>query len=120
MASLGKPVLVPCGGHIHLAHRTPAGMQLSIENWSDITRAMMAFGSAAVELAPGLILTAAQIAIIKALATDAPLANKRGMKALEKACLIRGQWRKKTERPALSPSGLSSARALFPHMEIAQ
>ena len=114
MASLGKPVLVPVGGYIHLAHQTKTGVQLSIENWTSLERARLAFGSAAVEVEPGLFLTPAQIRIIAALMGDAELPAKRGMKALVKAGIVFGSWRKKTDRPALTERGRQAAGVLFP------
>lgn len=114
MARLGKPVLVPCAGFIHLAHRTQSGIQLSIENWSDLHRARLAFGSAAVEIEPGLFLSAAQISVIQALMSDAALPHKRGMGALAKAGMIEGAWRKKEDRPRLTDKGRAAAGVLFP------
>lgn len=114
MTRLGKPVLVPCAGFIHLAHRTTSGIQLSIENWPDLIRARMAFGSADVEIEPGLFITAAQARTLGALRCGAPLPNKRGMKALVNAGLVAGPWRKRTDRPTLTDKGHAAAGVLLP------
>lgn len=114
MPRLGRPVLVSCAGYIHLAHVTPAGVQLSIENWTSIDRARLAFGSAAVEVEPGVFLSPGQITILSALNSDADLPHKRGMKAMEKAGLVAGPWRKKDQRPSLTDKGRAALEVLFP------
>jgi hypothetical protein len=112
VSGLGKPVLVPAGAYIHLAHQTKSGVQLSIENWTSLDRARLAFGSAAVEVEQGLFVTPAQIRIIAALMGDGEMTNKRGMKALVKSGLVAGPWRKKTDRPALTERGRVAAGVL--------
>lgn len=114
MNGLGKATLVPVGGYIHLAHRTAGGLQLSIENWADISRAMMAFSSADIEVEPSVYLTAAQVRLIGALASGSEIPNKRGMKGLAGLGMVSGPWRKKTDRPSLTARGLAAAGVLFP------
>lgn len=113
MPYLGKPVLVPCGGFVHLAHRTATGVQLSIENWRSLSHARMAFGSADVEVDPGVFVTAAQAKILNALHDGGDLPTKRGMKALVNAGLVAGPWRKKTDRPSLTDKRRHAAGVLF-------
>lgn len=113
MAHIGKPVLVPCGGFIHLAHRTASGVQLSIENWTSLHLARLAFGSADVEVEPGVFVTAAQVRLLGQMVGGAPLTSKRGMKALVKAGLVAGPWRKRTDSPTLTGRGAAAAGALF-------